>query len=45
MPRRDIHPPWQVYLKVATTIFWVLLNAFRSSGRRAVTRKTSRKKG
>jgi hypothetical protein len=38
-------PPSHVYLKVATTIFWVLLHAFRASGRRAVARKTLKKKG
>jgi hypothetical protein len=37
-------PRWQVYLKVVTTIFWVLLNAFRASGRRVV-RRTAKRKG
>lgn len=38
-------PQWQVYLKVVTTIFWVLFNAFRTSGRRAAVRKTAKRKG
>ncbi len=38
-------PPWHVYIKLATTIFWVLLHAVRASGRSAVARKTVKKKG
>ncbi len=32
-------PSWQVCLKVATTVCWVVFNALRFSGQRAVSRK------
>jgi hypothetical protein len=38
-------PRWQVYLKLVSTVLWVLFNAYRASGRRAVAKKTRRKKG
>ena len=37
-------PPWMIWLKVATTVFWILLHAFRAHGR-AVVKKGRRKKG
>jgi hypothetical protein len=37
-------PRWHVYFKVLTTIFWVLLHAFRAYGR-ATARKAVKKKG
>lgn len=38
-------PAWQIYFKLASTILWVLLNAFRASGRRAARSKTIKGKG
>ncbi len=44
---RMIHqrrPPWQIYLKMASTVFWVVRNAYRASGLRIAKKPTPKRK-